>query len=270
MTDVNSGSSRFPHDGGLEDAPRAGQSAAGSTGGRHRRRLDAEEAQASNQPEYTDYDDAKLEDVYEDDAEPRAIPKRGLAMVLIAVAVLLGLWGLYSLTQGDKDVTNTADNPSPTQEAQPAPGTQPTGDAPASQPGDNPSGNPSENRAPGEGRDGEASESGRAPIAPGETMTAENETINVYNNSTVSGLAADVSDTLRGQGTNVGEVGNLPNEVLEQNTVFFDPNTPGAEERARVLADRVGGVARANIDSLPAGARNPGSITLVVVEPVQL
>lgn len=254
------------------------QSAPQSTGGRHRRRLDAEEAQVSNQPEYTDYTDAEYEDVYEDDTEPRAIPKRGLAMVLIAVAVLLGLWGLYSLTQGDKDVTNTADNPTPTQEAQPAPSTQPTGDAPASQPGVSPSGNPSENpsenrsenRAPGEGRDGETRETGRAPIGPGETMTAENETINVYNNSTVAGLAADVSDTLREKGTNVGEVGNLPNEVLEQNTVFFDPNTPGAEERARVLADRVGGVARANIDSLPAEARNPGSITLVVVEPVQL
>nr|WP_305083453.1 MULTISPECIES: LytR C-terminal domain-containing protein [unclassified Corynebacterium] len=103
-------------------------------------------------------------------------------------------------------------------------------------------------------------------------MTAENETINVYNNSTVPNLAAEVSDQLKGQGVQVGEVGNIGEQqaVLEQNTVFFDPATPGAEERARVLADRVGGVARANDPTVPSEANNPGSLTLVLTGPVNL
>ena len=38
-------------------------------------------------------------------AKKGGLPLRGLAMVLIAVAVMLGLWALYSMTSGDDDST---------------------------------------------------------------------------------------------------------------------------------------------------------------------
>nr|WP_274708568.1 LytR C-terminal domain-containing protein [Corynebacterium meitnerae] len=103
-------------------------------------------------------------------------------------------------------------------------------------------------------------------------MTAENETVNVFNNSTVPNLAADVSGTLKDQGTRIGEVGNITEEqaILQENTVFFDPATPGAEERARVLAERVGGVAKPNDATVPENAAKPGSLTLVLTGPVGL
>ncbi|MBG6122380.1 LytR C-terminal domain-containing protein [Corynebacterium aquatimens] len=219
---------------------------------------------------------------YPEDDQPRGIPKRGLAMVLIAVAVLLGLWGLYALTQGNKDVQNTANDPGQTGQTvptgAPAPGqSQAPGQDPNAPKDDADHNRDSQNRAPKDGREGDRREAGRegeggnrGSIPAGEKMTADNEKINVYNNSTVSGLAADVADNLRGQGTEVGGVGNFNAETLEQTTVFFDPNTPGAEERARILADRVGGIARANIESLPEEAKKPDTITLIMVGPVEL
>ena len=99
-------------------------------------------------------------------------------------------------------------------------------------------------------------------------MTRENMTVNIYNNSAVSNLAERVSGQARENGFNLGEVGNIPGEnaIFEQNTVLFDPNTPGAEDRARELADTIGGIALANDDRVPAEAKKPGSVTVVLAE----
>ena len=205
-----------------------------------------------------------------------SVPKRGLAMILIAVAALLGLWGLYAMMQKDssgdvaqeqapEQVQNAnGQNSSNVQSGHDGNELDPAAQNDSRQNASNDSAqtNQADNRTP----------EGAAPAASGQAMTAENETINVYNNSTVPNLAAEVSDQLKGQGVQVGEVGNIGEQqaVLEQNTVFFDPATPGAEERARVLADRVGGVARANDPTVPSEANNPGSLTLVLTGPVNL
>lgn len=190
------------------------------------------------------------------------IPKRGLAMILIAVAVLLGLWGIYAMVQGGK---GDADKQAEQAQNQPAEQPQNPGAAPQGAENANPGGEDAANRDPN-------SPEAAPQAGAGQPMTAANETINVYNNSTVPNLAAEVSDQLRGQGTRVGEVGNIGEStaVLQQNTVFYDPATPGAEERARVLADRVGGIAKPNDGTVPAPAANPGSLTLVLTGPVNL
>lgn len=43
-------------------------------------------------------------------AKKGGLPLRGLAMVLIAVAVMLGLWGLYAMTSEDDDSTVASDS----------------------------------------------------------------------------------------------------------------------------------------------------------------
>lgn len=60
-------------------------------------------------------DDAVYDEPYEDAPAERAaggaeggLPKRGLAMILIAVAALLALWGIWKLTQDDADDTDGA------------------------------------------------------------------------------------------------------------------------------------------------------------------
>ena len=201
------------------------------------------------------------------------VPKRGLAMILIAVALLLGLWGVYSMLNANNGGGDNA-----AQEQNQNQGENAGQEANQGQNQGQNQGAPGQDGQNGQG-DGAGTGEGDAnrnpdPNAAGanQPMTAENETINVFNNSTVPNLAADVSGQLQGQGTRVGEVGNITEAeaILEQNTVFFDPATPGAEERARVLAERVGGIAKANDGTVPANAASPGALTLVLTAPVVL
>ena len=94
----------------------------------------------------------------------------------------------------------------------------------------------------------------------------------VLNNSTVSGLAHRVTQTLEREGLHTRESGNLPggDKVLPENTVFFPAGNAAAEQRARELADRVGGIARENMDYLPREATDNDGLTMVLVGEVNL
>lgn len=237
-------------------------------------------------------------------------PFKGLALVLIIVAILLGLWGLYSLTQGGGDDDSAAAGNTTTQETSaletsaqetaasdtspvpatatlnsteqdapaatsPVQGATVTSERPQSDAERAAASQRAEERAQQDRRaeaDQRSEAERRQPAAPqyGEPLPAERSstnTVNVYNNSTVTGLAARTSDRLRGEGYEVGvEAGNIPESqmVLAETTVFFDPNVDGAEQRARELADQVGGVARANAGNLPAEATDEGALALVL------
>ena len=208
------------------------------------------------------------------------VPKRGLAMILIAVALLLGLWGIYAMTKGDS--SDQAANEQTNQSAQDGNGQGANGQGQAGQAGQGATGQDQnqqdpnaqnangqdQNRGPGNENGAQEGANGANGASGANAMTAENQTINVYNNSAVPGFADQVAGQVRENGTKVGEVGNIPGEsvIFEQNTVLFDPATPGAEDRARELADKVGGIAIPNNDSIPAEAKKPGSLTLVLAE----
>ncbi|AGF73483.1 putative secreted protein [Corynebacterium halotolerans YIM 70093 = DSM 44683] len=223
------------------------------------------------------------------DNQTSGLPLRGLAMVLIAVALLLGLWGLYALTQDDDSDPSTAADSNGTATAPAERGTEDAGSAdtpdgdrePAA---DAPTGT-AETPADGDtdaeagAGDGAAADPGRgtadadAPAPAGEGTGGKApapERLNVLNNSTVPNLAAEVSETLSEEGHRLGEVGNLADEIMPENTVFFQPGNAAAEERARKLADRVGGVAREYIDTLPDETEGANDITLVLVGQVAL
>ena len=149
-----------------------------------------------------------------------SVPKRGLAMILIAVAILLGLWGVYAMTQSGKDDGDTAVQEQQNQQQ----------DQGGRSPGDKSrypnTGSPTNPANPTEGANQDSADKKDAAdnnAANKERMTAENETVNVFNNSTVPNLAADVSGALEGQGARIGEVGNITEAqaVLTENTVFF-------------------------------------------------
>lgn len=227
-------------------------------------------------------------------AAASSFPFRGLAMVLITVAVLLGLWGVYALTQGDgsqdaasdQNETSSQESPgegaangagaTPAEQAQDPSAERPSGEADAEREGEN-----GDNAAEREGADnpaapapgaGEAGQPGAAGAAGG-NAAPKAEVVNVYNNSTIQGLASDVSDSLRERGYEIDEEsGNITEDemIVPENTVFFDPAVEGAEDRARELADLVGGVAQTNVDNLPNEATEGGALTLVLAGEVIL
>lgn len=183
-------------------------------------------------------------------------------MILIAVAVLLAGWGVYAMTREDaSDVTiNSNATLQPEQPAQ-----QPA--APEAQSDDA----SSAADAPADEQPESAPAPAPAPApAQGAPAAAAPTTVHVLNNSMVQGLANDVADQLKGRGYELGEVGNYAEGVVPENTVYFTPSTPGAEQAARELADSVGGVAVARVDNLPEETRDANSIVLVLAGETQV
>lgn len=92
-------------------------------------------------------DDAVYEEPYEDEPEGRGqaaagaaeggLPKRGLAMILIAVAALLALWGIWKMTQDDNGGDSEGAAPATTAASSAAPAGDNAGSsAPATPAGD--------------------------------------------------------------------------------------------------------------------------------------
>lgn len=205
------------------------------------------------------------------DIQPqRELPLRGVAMILISVALLLAMWGIYSMTGGKSaKVHNAASTDSaaasavsvqpaaPVGPATSAPGVPaPSSEAPAPAPA-------SGAAAPGApGGAGTAGTAGAAGAAGASTSAGDKSavTVHVLNNSTIQGLAAKAKEQLSRQGYRVGQVGNYSRSVVPQNTVYYTDN----EQQARELAEKVGGVAQQRPADLPAETAGPGSLVVVL------
>ncbi|HEI8411314.1 LytR C-terminal domain-containing protein [Corynebacterium striatum] len=177
------------------------------------------------------------------------LPLRGLAMVLIAVAVMLGMWGLYKLTSEDSSDTasqtgasEAATLPAPAEgelgaqggkpgsAAQQAPGESAQASDPAAAGEKRDNAGEGENAADRDGHDGAQGEAAkRAP---------KDIPVNVFNNSGRAGYADEESTKLKDRGFKVGEVGNLPGDVLTvpQTMVFYPAGDKDAEALARQTA----------------------------------
>ena len=203
------------------------------------------------------------------DIQPqRELPLRGVAMILISVALLLAMWGIYSMTGGKSaKVHNAASTDSaaasvaPAQPATPAgpatsaPGVPaPSSEAPA--PASAPAGAPGASGGTGTAGAGAAGAAGASTSAGDKSAV----TVHVLNNSTIQGLAAKAKEQLTRQGYRVGQVGNYSRSVVPQNTVYYTDN----EQQARELAEKVGGVAQQRPADLPAETAGPGSLVVVL------
>ncbi|CAB0570251.1 hypothetical protein CIP107521_02073 [Corynebacterium diphtheriae] len=146
-------------------------------------------------------------------------------MILIAVALMLGAWGVYSVTS---DNSSSAPKTSTAETSEQTPAEKSAPQAPAV------SDTPADSDAPGES----AAPAEKAPAdKPADKPAAERPVpVRVLNNSTVQGLAAQVADTLRGHGIDVVEVGNLPDAVVPQTTVFYPA---GHQAQAQKIADQL-------------------------------
>ncbi|MDZ5309868.1 LytR C-terminal domain-containing protein [Corynebacterium diphtheriae] len=155
----------------------------------------------------------------------KQLPLRGIAMILIAVALMLGAWGVYSVTS---DNSSSAPKTSTAETSEQTPAEKSAPQAPAASDTPVPSDAPGESAAPAE----------KTPAdKPADKPAAERPVpVRVLNNSTVQGLAAQVADTLRSHGIDVVEVGNLPDAVVPETTVFYPA---GHQAQAQKIADQL-------------------------------
>jgi hypothetical protein len=206
------------------------------------------------------------------DIQPqRELPLRGVAMILISVALLLAMWGIYSMTGGKSaKVHNAASTDSaaasvaPAQPAAPAgPVTSAPGVPAPSSGAPTPASAPAPAGAVASGAAAPGAPSGATAGAAGASTSAGDKsavTVHVLNNSTIQGLAAKAKEQLTRQGYRVGQVGNYSRSVVPQNTVYYTDN----EQQARELAEKVGGVAQQRPADLPAETAGPGSLVVVL------
>ena len=210
------------------------------------------------------------------DIQPqRELPLRGVAMILISVALLLAMWGIYSMTGGKSaKVHNAASTDSAAASAvsiQPAAPAGPVTSAPgvpapssgAPAPASAPAGAAASGAvAPGTSGGAGTAGAGAAGAAGASTSAGDKSavTVHVLNNSTIQGLAAKAKEQLTSQGYRVGQVGNYSRSVVPQNTVYYTDN----EQQARELAEKVGGVAQQRPADLPAETAGPGSLVVVL------
>lgn len=200
------------------------------------------------------------------DIQKRELPLRAVAMILISVAILLGMWGIYSLVGGkNANVDNATDSAGVTSAAAPAaPGSAAAGSADGSAAGSAapmPAG--SENAAAPADSAGAGAATGSAAAGAAGAANAGGKTavtVHVLNNSTIQGLAGRAKDQLASQGYRIGQVGNYSNSVVPQNTVYYTDN----EQQARELADTIGGVALQRPADLPPETSGPGSLVVVL------
>lgn len=225
---------------------------------------------AHRRAEEDDYDHG-----YEEAAAPAAaFPKRGVAMILLAVAALLLLWGIYAMNKGDgQDAAAPGTTEATTAQATQATQATTAISAPAS---------PSEQAKPEDAKPAEqpvekpAEQEQPAPAPAG--LAREQAQVYVYNNSGIPDLANRTAGDLAAQynvanRSNDAAAMNMPEQTygaFPQTFVFFNPNTPGADAIAAELAQRIGGTPRATTDvpantSLPREAvEKPEAITVVL------
>lgn len=151
-------------------------------------------------------------------------------MILIAVALMLGAWGVYSVTS---DNSSSAPKTSTAETSEQTPAEKSAPQAPAASDTPVPSDAPSESAAPAEKAPADKPADKPAADKPAADRPVP---VRVLNNSTVQGLAAQVADTLRSHGIDVVEVGNLPDAVVPETTVFYPA---GHQAQAQKIADQL-------------------------------
>lgn len=235
-------------------------------------------------------------------AKKGGLPLRGLAMVLIAVAVMLGLWGLYAMTSEDDDSTVASDSEQSKsdasanggQEGNGAGGAAPDGArGDGSRDGNNQPPREGENAHPNGGAEGEANrdanrDAGRDAGARGggndrggeEARAGGNDApsaardrndikVSVLNNSGESDKAKNEADVLKDGGFKVGYVGNLPGDVLTvpKTTVFYPEGDTSAESLAKEVAARYQAEVKPMNKDLPKEATEDGAVVVALAVP---
>lgn len=175
------------------------------------------------------------------------LPLRGLAMILMAVAVVLIAWGAFSMFGGsdDESATNASQNSSQEQQAaqdqQNQQGQNGQQGAEGDQRGDANRGSEAAPKPEGNANREGGEANGGAPGAPGEVNKAEQQ-VTVLNNSPIQGLASQTADKLRGDQWQNTSYGNLPDTqgAFPNSVVLYPGNDANAKAAAEQIAQNLG------------------------------
>lgn len=234
-------------------------------------------------------------------AKKGGLPLRGLAMVLIAVAVMLGLWGLYAMTSEDDDSTVASDSEQSKSDGSANGGQEGNGaggpaadgargDGSRADGANNQPPREGENAHPNGGAEGEANRDanrdtgardqhgeGRAGDearaggndAPSAARDRNDIKVSVLNNSGESDKAKNEADVLKDGGFKVGYVGNLPGDVLTvpKTTVFYPEGDASAESLAKEVAARYQAEVKPMNKDLPKEATEDGAVVVALAVP---
>ncbi|MDK8675026.1 LytR C-terminal domain-containing protein [Corynebacterium accolens] len=237
-------------------------------------------------------------------AKKGGLPLRGLAMVLIAVAVMLGLWGLYAMTSEDDDSTVASDSEQSKSDGSANGGQEGNGaggpaadgargDGSHADGANNQPPREGENARPNGGAEGEANRDanrdagrdagargggndrggdearGGGNDAPSAARDRNDIKVSVLNNSGESDKAKNEADVLKDGGFKVGYVGNLPGDVLTvpKTTVFYPEGDASAESLAKEVAARYQAEVKPMNKDLPKEATEDGAVVVALAVP---
>jgi hypothetical protein len=187
-------------------------------------------------------------------------PGRAVGLLLIGLAVIAAVIGVITLIDDGNDGT---------QEPLPPP-FPPSTSAPATS-GPNPNPPPSNGTSPppptGAPTTGAPPTSEQPqppppqpPPQPQPPPNPRDVPVRVYNNGTISGLAAQAAGDFRGDGWNVTEVGNYSQGLIPTSTVYYRPGTE-EEAAARELALRFNMRAEPRFDGI---ANSPPGLIVIL------
>lgn len=185
--------------------------------------------------------------------EPSGPPLRAIAMVLIALAILFAGLGAASLGGSDSDeselvaASSTPAPPVTTTTTAPAPARNTTAAAP-----------PSPTTVSG------TTPSTTSAAVPTSGRIDKTVPVRVFNNSTVSGLAAQTADELSSAGWSVSETGNYSYGLIQATTVYYRTGNASEKQAAESIAAELGAKAEPRFEGITSAS--PGVIVIVTSE----
>ena len=167
--------------------------------------------------------------------EPGRAPIRGIVMILLAVAVLLGCWVFFAKFNSSHDDAAGAAAQSSQSASKDAGAASDKADKPQVESGAKPSA--SDGTQPADADKDKDKDKDKPGASTPAAVADKKVEVQVLNNSDVPGLAARVSEGL-GE-WNVANVGNFADEILPQSAVFYTPGNTTEEVNARALAQQL-------------------------------
>jgi LytR cell envelope-related transcriptional attenuator len=159
-------------------------------------------------------------------------PAKAAGFALLGVAAVALVIGVVSLFGGGDDAPPAAEGSST------APPVQTTSESPTAPPSSPSSSAPVATTTTAAPPTSSADVPPPPPVTPGVAKAP----VRVFNNSTITGLAAKASDEVRANGWTVASTGNYSQGTIPTTTVYFRPGTDeeaSAKELASVLRARV-------------------------------
>ena len=174
-------------------------------------------------------------------------PAKAAGFALLGVAAVALVIGVVSLFGGGDDAPPAAEGSST------APPVQTTSESPTS----------TSSQPPAATTTVPPSTSSSSAVVPPPPVTQPGVAkvpVRVYNNSTITGLAAKAADEVRASGWTVEGTGNYPQGTIPTTTVYFRPGTD-EEASAKELASRLRARVEPRFEGLQQSA--PGIILIV-------